>query len=266
VATSATLSVIGNRPNPTRKSIYSTQKQKPDHMPSPLSFSKETGLMSELPDFDRMWNYNELEKTEKAFRDLIPIAQSSANRDYYTQLLTQIARTQSLQRKFETAHQILDEVKALLNDETPAARIRYCLERGRAFNSSNNVEAARPLFQQAWDLACKECEDYHAIDAAHMIGICERDNSNLSLSWSEKAMEVAEKSDHPRAKGWLGALYNNTGWTYHDLGQYERALDLFEKGLFWRQERNDDRATRVAKWTVARALRSLERVEEALIN
>ena len=75
---------------------------------------------------------------------------------------------------------------------------------------------------------------------------------------------VAEASDDPRAQGWLGALYNNTGWAYHDSGEYERALELFEKGLAWRLERDDPQATRIAKWTVARALRSLDRTHEAL--
>ena len=77
-------------------------------------------------------------------------------------------------------------------------------------------------------------------------------------------MEAAEVSDDPRAQGWLGALYNNTGWTYHDTGEYERALELFEKGLAWRKERDNDQAKQIAKWTVARAKRSLGRTEEAL--
>ena len=125
-----------------------------------------------------------------------------------------------------------------------------------------DVEAARPLFEEAWKLARGIGEDYHAVDAAHMLGICE--NGDRALKWHEIAMGAAEASPDSRAKEWLGALYNNTGWTYHDTGQFDRALELFEKGLAWRKERNIPATTRIAKWTVARALRSLNRTAEAL--
>lgn len=68
----------------------------------------------------------------------------------------------------------------------------------------------------------------------------------------------------PRALRWLGSLYHNTGWTYHDLREYERALDLWKKALRWHEERETGPRRFVAKYTVGRGLRSLERHEEAL--
>jgi tetratricopeptide (TPR) repeat protein len=219
-------------------------------------------MAEDLPDFDALWDYHNPAKTEQLFLEVLPVAQNDGDDDYLAQLLTQIARTQGLQRKFDVAHQTLDEVKELLCDKTPIAQIRYLLERGRVYNSSQKADEARLLFKQAWDVARQNSEDYYAVDAAHMLGICE--TGDESLWWNERAMEVAEASNHPRAKGWLGSLYNNTGWTYHDMGNYERALTLFEKGLAWREERHDTIATQIAKWTVARTLRSMGRVEEAL--
>ena len=225
--------------------------------------------MSDLPDFDQLWDYKDPEKTEKAFRNLLPAAQESGNSEYHAQLLTQIARTHSLRRDFESAHRILDDAELLIGgiDTTPGqktsvAHIRCLLERGRTYNSAGDVEAARLLFEKAWELAQSTGKDYHAVDAAHMLGICTQ--GDQSLKWHEIAMEAAEASPDPRANEWLGALYNNTGWTYHDAGEYERALELFERGLAWRVERNNPATTRIAKWTVARALRSLERTSEAL--
>ena len=209
-----------------------------------------------------MWDYNDPENTEKVFRKLMPEALNSTDPEYHTQLLTQIARTHSLRRKFHEAHSILDDAEALLSDETPVARVRYLLERGRTYNSAGEIEAARPLFEEAWDLARGIGEDYHAVDAAHMLGICEA--GDKALRWNEIAMDAAEASHDSRAKEWLGALYNNTGWTYHDAGEYQRALERFEKGLAWRIERNDPVTTRIAKWSVARALRSLGRTSDAL--
>lgn len=225
--------------------------------------------MSNLPDFDPLWNYNDPEKTEKVFKDLFSESRNSGDREYQAQLLTQIARTHSLRRDFEEAHRILDDVEKMINVvataldiQTPVARIRYLLERGRTHNSAGDSEAARPLFLEAWERARDAREDYHAVDAAHMLGICE--SVDASLMWNNRAMEAAEASDDPRAREWLGPLYNNTGWTYHDTGEYERALERFEKGLAWRRERDDQQATRIAEWTVARAKRSLNRTEEAL--
>jgi hypothetical protein len=37
-----------------------------------------------------------------------------------------------------------------------------------------------------------------------------------------QAIELAEISRQESAGGWLGLLYNNMGWSYHDLGHYLR--------------------------------------------
>ena len=84
------------------------------------------------------------------------------------------------------------------------------------------------------------------------------------LPWAKKAMDLAERTGDERARRWLGPLYNNTGWTYHDMGRYDQALMMFEKSLAFRQEQDDDEGIRIARWTIARTYRSLERVEEAL--
>jgi tetratricopeptide (TPR) repeat protein len=215
-----------------------------------------------LPEFDALWNYNDPQQTEMKFRELLPTAKESGNTSYYAQLLTQIARAQGLQRKFEDAHRTLDTVEALLTDELIVARIRYLLERGRVYNSSNQPDKSKPLFEQAWEVAVKNKEDFYAIDAAHMLGIVEPPEKQLE--WAGKAMELAEKSKDQRARNWLGSLYNNTGWTYHDLKQYDKALKLFEKSLRWREEKNDEEGIRIARWTIARTYRSLGRIEKAL--
>lgn len=215
-----------------------------------------------LTDFDALWDYNDPARTEVKFRELLPGAKESSDKSYYAQLLTQIARTEGLQRKFEDAHQTLDTVEVLLTDELIVAKIRYLLERGRVYNSSNQPDKSKPLFLEAWELGVAKGEDFYAIDAAHMLGIVEPPEKQLE--WAGKAIELAEKSTDQRARNWLGSLYNNTGWTYHDLKQYNKALELFEKSLRWREGKNDEEGIRIAKWTIARTYRSLGRIEKAL--
>jgi tetratricopeptide (TPR) repeat protein len=215
-----------------------------------------------LLDFDQLWNYNNPAGTEQKFRELIPQAEKGGDASYHAQLLTQIARTLGLQRKFDEADHILDQVEGMLTDGLETARIRYLLERGRVFNSSQHPDQARPLFIEAWEQAKAVREDSYAVDAAHMMGIVEK--GQASLDWNLQAIAYAEQSENPRARDWLGSLYNNTGWTLHDMGELEKALDLFERALVFRQEQGNAETIRIARWCVARCLRSLGRNEEAL--
>ena len=95
-----------------------------------------------------------------------------------------------------------------------------------------------------------------------MMGIVEKDIE--SLRWNEIAIKIAEESKDERSKRWLGSLYNNTAWTFHDMGKYDEALKLFERNVKWHEDRKSKKELIIAKWSVARALRSLNRVDEAL--
>lgn len=215
-----------------------------------------------LPDFDARWDYDHPDSTESAFRSLLPAARASGDRDYLVQLLTQIARAEGLQMKFDDATRTLAEAESLLTGNMKVARVRLLLERGRVLNSSKRREESKPLFRAAWDLAREAHADGFAVDAAHMMGIVEPGDS--SVAWNRTAIDYAEKSTDPRARRWLGSLYNNLGWTYHDKGDYETALDLFQRALREREAEGKKPLIRIARWCIARTLRSLGRTEEAL--
>jgi len=220
-------------------------------------------MAEELPDFNKLWNFQDPAETEKKFRELLPRAQESGNLDYHLQLLTQIARTLGLQARFEDAHKVLDEVEKKLTEETGTARIRYLLERGRAFNSAKQQDKARVLFLEAWEFGCKHDEEYYAVDAAHMMALVEPPAKKRA--WSLSAMELAEKSKDKRAKLWLGTLYNNIGWDFHDQKEYGKALEAHEKCWEWyKQHAPQGGGARRAKWSVAKQLRYLGKVDQAL--
>ncbi len=79
-----------------------------------------------------------------------------------------------------------------------------------------------------------------------------------------RGLEGGRGSSDERARGWQGSLFNNIGWTHHEAGRYAEALAIFERALVFRTEQGKPGSIRVAKCCVARALRSLGRVEEAL--
>ena len=133
-----------------------------------------------LPDFDSLWDYSNPDQTEIKFREIL--SQIPANEPSHLELLTQIARAQGLQRKFDEAHQTLDQVEKTLGENPSRAKIRYLLERGRVFNSSGHADDARPFFEQALDLAKQLGEDFYAVDAIHMLAIIAAPASALTLN------------------------------------------------------------------------------------
>jgi len=211
-------------------------------------------------DFDSMWDYSDPHASEQRFREiLLQVPESNPG---YLELLTQIARSQGLQKKYRRAHQTLDQVERRLDKYPSRAHVRYLLERGRVFNSSGKADEAQPLFQQAMDMATEISEDGYAVDALHMLAIVAPPESCLDLNL--RAIQMAESSLQPKARSWLASLYNNAGWSYHSLGDFESALDMFQKAEAARREQGRVNEIRVAQWCVARALRSLNRVAEAL--
>lgn len=210
-------------------------------------------------DFDQHWDFGDPAATERKFRELLP---NLRDEDSRLQLLTQIARTLGLQRRFDEAHAILDRVETEMTPELATVRVRYLLERGRVFNSSKQPEQARQLFLEAWVRGRAARLDDYAVDAAHMMAIVVP--AGEKLTWNEKAVAIAEPSNEPRARDRLWALYNNIGWDYHAQGRYEESLAFHEKARRWAAEHKPGEKEFISRWSMARQLRALGRVDEAL--
>jgi tetratricopeptide (TPR) repeat protein len=129
-------------------------------------------------------------------------------------------------------------------------------------NSSGRRDETRPHFIQAWETARAAGLDGLAVDAAHMLGIVEPPDE--AVQWNETALTLAEASDDPDARRWRGSLCNNLGWTHHGRGDHATALDYFERALEHRIAAGKPKDVRIARWCLARCLRSLDRVEAAL--
>jgi tetratricopeptide (TPR) repeat protein len=226
------------------------------------SLDKEKSVSPRLPEFDSLWNYNDPAGTEAKFRELLPSAQSSGDKGYLAELLTQIARTQGLQQKLAEANATLDQADALIQPEMKSARVRSLLERGRGLNSSGKPDESVRYFDDALKLAQDAGLEFYAVDAAHMLGIATK--GEASLHWNEEAIRMSEAAKDPRAQRWLGALYNNTGWTYFEMHRYDDALKMFQKDLAFRTQSGKKVEMGIARWSSAKALRYLGRVNEAL--
>lgn len=210
-------------------------------------------------DLDAQWDYAKPGESERRFRT--ELAKWPSEDPQALIIATQIARTQGLRREFADAQATLDAIESRLGNAPSHVRVRYLLERGRAFNSSGSPERALPLFADALSLAQCDGDEFYAIDAAHMLGITAPPTERLD--WSRKGLAMAERATAPRAKRWLAPLYNNIGQTYLEQGDYAPALDYFRKALPAWESRGDPGSVRVAHWMIGRAQRALGQLDDA---
>jgi tetratricopeptide (TPR) repeat protein len=216
---------------------------------------------AEPVDFDALWDYDHPAESEARFRALLasPEAPQGARR---LELETQLARALGLQGRFDEASALLDEVERALPDADARVRTRYHLERGRALRSSGSPAAARPEFTSALAEAERGGLEALAADALHMLALVAEPGETVAAH--RAAIARIERSRDPEVRRWLAPLTNNLAWALHDRGEYAEALAAFERALALYEERGNPAQVRIARWSVARALRSLGRNEEAL--
>ncbi|MCU0491877.1 MAG: tetratricopeptide repeat protein [Chloroflexaceae bacterium] len=210
-------------------------------------------------DIDAMWDYSDPALSEERFRAALATAQG----DLRLELLTQIARTFSLRRRFAEAHTLLDEVEPQLASAGARPHVRYQLERGRTLNSNGEREQARGLFVSAWEQAQTDQLEGLAVDAAHMVAIT---YSGLpdAVEWNQRGLAIARESTDAKAQALIPAMLNNSAWDLHNMGRFAEALTLFEEAqAMWTARARPDQI-QIARWSVARCLRSLGRFEQSL--
>ena len=220
-----------------------------------------TGCAPPAPlDLESRWNYEKPAESEALFRAMLA-GDGALSDEQRLEVRTQIARALGLQQRFAEAHAELDAVdRAGSRDDIVAARLH--LERGRALRSSGDVPASRPEFARALAAAERARHEFLAADALHMLAIVAPPEQAADAQLA--AIARVERSSDPRVRRWLAPLHNNLGWAHHDRGEYAQALAAFERAVPLFEARGDPAAVRVARWSVARALRSLGRCDEAL--
>ena len=192
-----------------------------------------------------LWDFDDLEATRERFLAQLADETTDAGRG---EVLTQLARVESLRDEFERCDELLDEAEAV-----GGVTARSLLERGRRERSSGQDGAGLAEFRRAFELAQASGDDVLAVDAAHMLALVDD-----AERWTARGIEIAGASDDPGVRYWLGPLYNNIGWTRFDAGDHEGALEAFELALAAR-ERDDPResALQHARDAVDEARRAL---------
>ncbi len=210
-------------------------------------------------DIDALWEYADPAASESRFINAL----AETTGDDQLELLSQIARTFSLRGRFAEAHERLDQLETQLSLAGDRPKVRYYLERGRSHNSAGEVEMAHHFFTKAWALASQAGFVGLAVDAAHMLAISNAGNEQ-ALSWNQRGLALARTSDDPKAQALIPAMLNNTAWDLHERGEFAEALALFQEAEQAWIKRERPRQIQIARWSVARCLRSLGEYQQAL--
>ena len=211
---------------------------------------------------DALWDFERPAASEARFRD--EVARHVRGTREAAEAMTQVARTLGLQRRFGAADRTLDVVQPMLRRLPARVRVRYLLERGRRDNSSGNATRAYARFEQALTASADDTlpeADFYAVDALHMLAIAAPPPRQLALNL--RALAAADASSNARTRGWRASLLNNLGWTMHARGDDFAALAYWQDALSAVEAQHDVGRTRIARWTVARGLRALGRLDEA---
>jgi tetratricopeptide (TPR) repeat protein len=191
-----------------------------------------------MPDRLRpLWDFEDLAASERRFREQLDQETTDEGR---AEVLTQLARVQSLQDRFDACEELLQQAESTAPD-SELVQVRVALERGRKFRSSGDGARAAPLFETAFRSATAIDENYFAGDAAHMAAISVPEKM---VEWTERGLELADSA--PDAAYWAGPLLNNLGWHYFEAGDFESALSVFERALAVR--RRDPSNPQAIQW------------------
>ena len=186
------------------------------------------------------WDFDDLDATEARFRAL------------RAEALTQLARVEGLRDGFAGGDRLLDEV---VDDARVSAFASTWSAAG--FAARLATRRLRCRSSSARSRAVDAGEDWLAGDAAHMGALAAPDRDGF-IAWTTVGSSWRSRS--PAAVYWVGPLLNNLGWEYFDAGEYEQALDAFERALEMRvRDPGNPAAIEHAREAVAEARKALGR-------
>lgn len=221
-------------------------------------------LLSQFPDIDGFWNFDNLPQTEAKIRAALSI-EERAGSPKLVELLTQLARVQGLSGNLtESAATLLlaNDLLSKHNEEgAERARVRFLIEKGRFFGLSMNPPQSLAYFSKAWESSSALNETFFSIETAVMLSISQP--PKFQNEWLKRALKLAEESPDEKGKLWLSQLYLMGGWHAFDFRKYEEALANFRKALA--SPHTSQNATKILgiKWAIGRTLRALNQVKEA---
>ncbi len=155
------------------------------------------------------------------------------------QKLTQGAACARLGR-FDEAANLLREAQALAQNAHPALLDECALRQGTLYFHRGDTLAARTAYRTALQVAHDNKNEYLEVAALGSLAVASTrlEHYDEAIDWNDRALRLSQTIGDLRS---VSKIEGNTGWSYHELGDYANALSQFENA-----ERDADRAGLVA--------------------
>jgi hypothetical protein len=206
-----------------------------------------------------MFDYDRPQQSEVALTGLADAALSCGDRELAAASLAQAARAQGLQNKLGEAQATLAKAARLATSSRTTVRI--ILEQGRIARRDRKPDLARTYLVQAFERARFERFDALAADAAHMLALIEPKESYLQ--WTARGLAIAEGSQDPVARRWVGNLAYNAGIRLSESNEHQAAALMFARSLAARRIENDANLVAATELALSAELAQLGRMDEA---
>ncbi|PPL19001.1 tetratricopeptide repeat protein [Microterricola pindariensis] len=204
---------------------------------------------------DQLWNFADPQLSAERFR------RASDDPEYSdearSELATQLARALGLAGQYDDGDAVLNAI----DSDSPIVAARIALERGRLRVAEGVPEEAIPLFTKAARDAAAGGVTFLVLDAVHMLALTD---AGQEEEWAADGLELLATATQARTQRWGVALNNNLAWHLHDNGRPEEALPYFERALDFATSVGTADQRFLARWGIARCLRTLGRTGEAL--
>ncbi|AMB58163.1 tetratricopeptide repeat protein [Microterricola viridarii] len=204
---------------------------------------------------DQLWNFSDPQLSVERFRMASDDLEYSE--EARAELATQLARALGLTGEYDDGDAVLNAIQS----DSPIVAARIALERGRLRVAEGVPEEAVPLFTKAARDAVAGGVTFLALDAVHMLALTD---AGQEEQWAADGLELVASAGQARTQRWGVALHNNLAWYLHDNGRAEEALPHFERALDFATSVGTAEQRFLARWAIARCLRTLGRTEEAL--
>jgi len=206
------------------------------------------------------FDYDKPNETETRFLKLASEAQTAGRVEEACVYLTQAARAQGIQDRLKEARATLEKARSL-SPNSAYAIARLSLESGRITRREGHVDQARAQFESAYRIARDGRADSLAADAAHMLAVLLP--FEQAAPWVDRGLAVAESSENPIARAWVGNLCFNWGESLAAHGKHLDAALYFARAVAARSVQGDAATVRTAEFALAVELRTLGTVDQA---
>jgi tetratricopeptide (TPR) repeat protein len=207
---------------------------------------------------DGLFKTQDYEQAGEAFEKLAARAAAEGDTEALVEASAMRARSYLALGRPDDGRAWLERAAGAATNEQPLGWSRYLSVKGRFEWKDGDNEAATRTFRELYDYSRGHELWSRAVDAANMISITGEPSERFD--WSRRGIEMAEAGG---MTGWLGPLWNNLGWNYHDAGRYDEAYDALVKAREYHYMKEAELPRLIADYSVAHVEMKLGRTDEA---